>query len=144
MWEFTHIEIIEASCEDVFRLIADLPNYENWNPFLVTASGNVKVGGVVKGKSFLGNMTTSYRHRIFSFIPNESLCWRDFGFASLFVCGERSRFVKEENGKTIFSCHLKLTGPFSGLVNAFFGKGLRDGIVAEAKAISENVAEKNG
>lgn len=137
MWEFTHTEIIDAPCEKVFRIISDLPNYKNWNPFLVSASGNVEVGGVVKGKSFLGKITTPYRHKIFEFIPNKSLCWRDFGFASLFVRGERSRFVKEENGKTVFTCHLRLTGPLSGIVNAFFGKGLRDGIVAEAKAISE-------
>ena len=141
MWEFTHREIIEAPCEDVFRIISDLPNYGKWNPFLVTSSGNVEVGGIVKGKSVIGTMTTSYRHRIFNLIQNESLCWRDFGFAALFVCGERSRFVKEEDRKTVFTCHLKLSGPLSGLVNLFFGKGLRNGIVAEAKAISEYVSK---
>jgi hypothetical protein len=46
MWEFTHEETIEAPMEVVFDLMTDLPNYKNWNPFLVTCSGQVEIGGV--------------------------------------------------------------------------------------------------
>lgn len=135
MWEFTHQETIDASPETVFRLIADLPNYKNWNPFLIVASGQVEVGGIVSGKSVLGKFATSYRHKIFQYVPNRSLCWRDFGFPSLFVCGQRSRYLETRAGKTHYQCHLKLSGPFSGLVNLVFGEGLRTGIVAEARAL---------
>ena len=137
MWEFTHEETIDASPETVYRLISDLPNYENWNPFLIIASGQVEMGGIVSGKSVLGRYTTSYRHKIFEYIPNRSLCWRDFGFPSLFVCGQRSRYVEPRDGKTHYRCHLRLSGPFSGLVNLIFGEGLRNGIVAEAKALKK-------
>ena len=142
MWEFTHEETIDASPEIVFRLISDLRNYENWNPFLIIASGQVEIGGIVSGKSVLGRFTTSYRHKIFEYVPNRSLCWRDFGFPSLFVCGQRSRYLKTREGKTHYRCHLKLSGPFSGLVNLIFGEGLRNGIVAEANAL-KNEAENN-
>ena len=141
MWEFIHEETVDASAEEVFGLISDLPNYKNWNPFLIIALGQVEVGGVVSGKSVLGKFTTSYRHKIFEYIPNKSLCWRDFGFPSLFVCGQRSRYIENRDGKTHFKCYLKLSGPFSGLINLIFGEGLRNGIVAEAKALKKE-AEK--
>jgi len=141
MWEFTHEETIDASAEVVFGLISDLPNYHNWNPFLITAIGEIEIGGVVSGKSVLGKYTTSYRHRIFEYIPNNSLCWRDFGVPSLFVCGQRSRYTEDRDEKTHFKCHLKISGPFSGLINLIFGEGLRNGIVAEAKALKKE-AEK--
>ena len=141
MWEFTHEETMDASPETVFRLISDLPNYKKWNPFLIIASGNVEMGGIVTGKSVLGRFTTSYRHKIFEYIPNRSLCWRDFGFPSLFVCGQRSRYLETRDGKTHYKCHLKLSGPFSGLVNLIFGEGLRNGIVAEAKALKNEAVK---
>ncbi len=145
MWEFTHEETIDAPLNIVFNLISDLPNYQNWNPFLIQANGKVAVGEVVSGKSVLGKFTTSYRHKIFESTPNKSLCWRDFGFPSLLVCGQRSRYIETQNGKTLFKCHLKLSGSFSGLINIIFGKGLRQGIIAEAKALkieATNIAQK--
>ena len=141
MWEFTHEETIDAPPELVFSLISDLPNYKNWNPFLITAEGHVEMGGVVSGKSVLGRFTTSYRHKIYEYQSDKSLCWRDFGFPSLFVCGQRSRFIETHDGKTHYKCHLKLSGPLSGVINLIFGNGLRSGIEAEAKALQKMAIE---
>ena len=141
MWQFTHEETIDAPVEAVFRIISDLPSYPNWNPFLKSANGKVEVGGVISGKSVVGKYTTSYRHKIFEYIPNKSLCWQDFGFMALFVHSRRSRYVEPRDGKTYYKCHLSLTGPLSGLVNLMLGEGLRNGIVAEAKATKKE-AEK--
>jgi hypothetical protein len=68
MWQFEHEEIVDAPVEVVFKLISDLPNYPNWNPFLIIARGKVEMGGVISGKSVLGKRTTSYRHKIFEYI----------------------------------------------------------------------------
>jgi uncharacterized membrane protein len=134
MWQFTHEEMIDAPVEVVFKIIADLPGYPNWNPFLKSANGKVEVGGVISGKSVVGKYTTSYRHKIFELIPNKSLCWQDFGFMALFVHSRRSRFTEAKDGKTYYKCHLSMTGPLVWLVNMMYGKGLRSGIIAEAKA----------
>lgn len=143
MWEFTHERTIDATPEQVFKLLVDLPGYRNWNPFLIEAAGAVEVGGVVTGKSVLGRFTTSFRHKIFEFVPNRRLCWRDFGMAALFVCGERSRYIEKRAGKTHYRCELKLSGPLAGLVNFMFGDGLRRGIVAEADAIEQTCCADN-
>ena len=141
MWQFEHEEIIDAPVEVVFKLISDLPNYPNWNPFLIIARGKVEMGGVISGKSVLGKRTTSFRHKIFEYIPNKSLCWHDFGFISKFVYSQRSRYTVNRDGKTYYKCHLRISGPLSGLVNIMFGDGLRNGIMAEAKATKKE-AEK--
>ncbi len=141
MWQFEHQEIIDAPVEVVFKLISDLPNYPNWNPFLIIARGKVEMGGVISGKSVLGKHTTSYRHKIFEYIPNKSLCWHDFGFISKFVYSQRSRYTESRDGKTYYKCHLRISGALSGLLNIIFGEGLRNGIVAEATATKKE-AEK--
>ena len=138
MWEFTHEETIEGPVEVVFKLMNDLPNYENWNPFLVACSGRVETGGVVHGKSVLGKAKTPYRHKIFEYVPNRSLCWHDFGLLSLFVYSRRSRYIETRNGKTHYKCHLRAPRPLSGLVNLMYGEGLPNGIVAEAVALNRD------
>ena len=73
MWEFKHEEIIDATAEEIFGIIIDLPNYQNWNPFIITAHGQVEIGGVVSGKSVLGKFTAGYRHKIYEYIPNKTV-----------------------------------------------------------------------
>lgn len=135
MWEFSHEQMINATPEQVFKLLVDLPGYRNWNPFLFEVAGAVEQGGVVTGKSVLGRFTASFRHKIFEFVPNRRLCWRDFGLMALFVCGQRSRHLEARGGKTHYRCDLKISGPLAGLVKFMFADGLRRGIVAEAGAI---------
>ncbi len=87
MWQFEHQEIIDAPVEVVFRLISDLPNYPNWNPFLIIARGKVEMGGVISGKSVLGKHTTSYRHKIFEYIPNRFVNCFWHPYQSIFLHG---------------------------------------------------------
>ena len=143
MWEFTHEEMIDASPELVFSVITDLDSYKEWNPFLVAAFGRVEVGAVVSGKSVLGNVTTSYRHKIYEYVSDRRLSWRDFGFASLFVCGDRSRHVEARDERAHYRCDLRVSGVLSGLVNLIFGQGLRNGVVAEAEALKREAARRS-
>ena len=137
MLEFTHEETIDAPVEVVFDLLSDLPNYEKWNPFVTAESGIAKLDEVIKGKSFLGNMTVAYRHVIYEYKPNESIRWKDFGLPAIAVCGDRSRYLKSVDGKTHYKCYLKVSGPFSFIANLIFGEKLKNGIVAEATALKE-------
>lgn len=143
MWEFTYERTINAPPEQVFKLLVDLPGYPEWNPFLIQVAGPVELGGVVTGKSVLGRSTASFRHKIFDFVPNRRLCWRDFGLMARLVCGERSRHLEERAGRTHYRCDLKISGPLAGLVNVMFGDGLRRGIAAEAEAIEQACCGEN-
>ena len=142
MLDFFYEETIDAPSEVVFGLIEDLPAYADWNPFVTADSGSAGLNQVVKGKSFLGPFTVSYRHKIYEFTPGKSLCWKDFGLVALAACGDRARFVEPDNGKTRYKCHLRVSGPLSFIANAIFGKHLRHGIVEECKALKV-LAENN-
>ena len=141
MLDFIHEETIDAPPEVVFGLIADLPAYAEWNPFITADSGLPALNEIVKGKSFLGPFTVSYRHKIYELTPGKSLCWRDFGLVALAACGDRSRIVEPSDGKTHYRCHLKVTGPLSLFAKLIFGKYLKRGIIAECQAMKE-LAEK--
>jgi hypothetical protein len=135
MWTFTHEQIIDAQPEVVFDLICDFPSYSRWNPFVIEASGPAEPGGVAVGKVRMGSFTLPYQHKIFEFIQNKSVCWRDFGFVSLFYCGQRCRYIETDGEKTHYKCELQISGPLSGLVRLLLGRFLRGGIVAETQAL---------
>ena len=137
MLDFTHQETIHAPPEAVFDLMADLQNYNEWNPFVTVESGTARMGEVVTGKARLRGREVPYRHKIYEFIPGKRLSWKDFGLLAWLVCGNRSRSVESVGGATLFTCHLVVTGPLSLVVKMLFGKSLCDGVVAEAKALKE-------
>ena len=83
MLDFTYEDTIDAPSDVVFEIMADLPAYKDWNPFVTAEIGKAGLNEVVKGKSFLGKSTVSYRHRIYEFTPGKSICWKDFGLAAL-------------------------------------------------------------
>ena len=141
MLDFIHEEIIDAPSDVVFSLIADLPAYAEWNPFITAESGASALHEIVTGKSFLGPFTVRYRHKIYELTPGKSLCWKDFGLVALAACGDRSRMVEPHDGKTHYQCHLRVTGPFSIFAELIFGKHLKRGIIAECQAMKA-LAEK--
>ena len=40
--------LINSSAENVWAIITDFENFPNWNPFIKTASGKIKVGARLK------------------------------------------------------------------------------------------------
>lgn len=144
MLDFVYQETIDAPPEVVFQLIEDLPAYADWNPFITADSGSAGLNQVVKGKSFLGPFTVAYRHKIYEFTPGKSLCWKDFGLVALFACGDRARFIDYERGKTRYTCHLKVSGPFAFVARMIFGKHLQHGIVEEFRALKRRAERQVG
>lgn len=144
MWEFKYTETIEAPPETVYAYITNTGEYPQWNPFIVSAEGPIALDGVISGDSQLGRFKVGYRHKIYGLEPNRRLCWRDFGFSSLFACGDRCRELTPQGNATRYECKLRISGPLAWLVDRLFGKGLRDGIVAEARAIKTLAEAQTG
>ena len=76
MWKFTYHETINASPQRVFDLISDFPASVSWNPFVVAASGPAKLGGVIRGWVKMGWFKIPFRHKIYEYTPNKSVCWK--------------------------------------------------------------------
>lgn len=139
-WSYTYECEFEQPAETLYAIMSDVSAYENWNPFLIKAAGDVCIEGVVKGRSKLGNTVTPFRHRVYQLTPNKSICWRDFGFMALFVCGFRERHLETKDGKTHYRCVVGMTGPFASITAKVFGPGLTSGVEAEARALEQQAS----
>jgi hypothetical protein len=131
MWKYTYETTINAQADRVFDLISNFSHSAGWNPFVLTASGPAEMGGVITGTVKLGILKLPYRHRIFEYVQNQSVCWRDFGFLALIYCGQRSRYIEARE--------LQISGPLSGLVRLLLGRALCNGVVAETEALKKEV-----
>jgi hypothetical protein len=136
MWKFTYEETIDAQIERVFHLISDFSISASWNPFVISASGPAELGGVIRGTVKMGIFKIPFRHKIFEYVHNKSVCWRDFGLiALLFYCGQRCRYVEARGDKVHYKCEIQVSGPLSGLASLIVGRALRNGVIAETRAL---------
>ncbi len=143
MWEYTYETTMDAPPEVVYGLIANLSDYQNWNPFIVQAEGTLGLGQVITGRASMGRFRLPYSHRIYEYIPGKSLCWRDFGPGAWFICGQRRRYVEVRGDKTHYTCHLQVTGLLAGLARLVVGIPLRNGIIAEAEAMKRQLESRD-
>jgi hypothetical protein len=116
----TEIEI-EASAEQVWRLLTDFASFPRWNPFIRRASGEAKVGArlqVYMQPSGANGMT--FRPVVLQAEPNRELRWLGrfllpglFDGEHIFMIeplGDRVRFTQRE--------------VFTGLLVPFLARGL--------------------
>ena len=67
---------IAASAELVWDVLCDLRAYQEWNPFIVEASGQLGPGGIVETTINLpGGQERRIRRRVVKFEPNVELRW---------------------------------------------------------------------
>ena len=130
--------IVNASPETVFNIITDLGRYEEWNPWIVKASGTVEEGRLIKVKAKMGDRIISVQHRILISKPNIEFRWCDVGWFTKFAYGERSRFMKSlANGGVEYRVDLTVTGFLWWFVKLVYGKSMEAGLKAETNALKE-------
>src|SRR5687768_16113942 len=90
---FREEAVIAASAERIWDVLADLPRYAEWNPWLTAAEseGPLAVGGVVWANVVLGRRTMRAKHVVLVLERGARLVWRDAGWNAAFVYGQRSR-----------------------------------------------------
>jgi uncharacterized protein YndB with AHSA1/START domain len=130
---------IAASADDVWRVLVDLPAYAAWNPWLVSAEGDVAPGGVVWASVVLGEKTMRAKHRVLVVEPGLRLCWRDAGWNALVVYGQRSRTIEPCARGVRLQQELLIDGPLRGLAMRLYGDALRDGLSAETQALKRRL-----
>lgn len=127
---------IDASCEKVMAVLCDLSSYESWNPWIVRAKGDVKVGNIIDVWGKVGGKVSHFQHKILAVDPGV-FHWCDLGFFTHFAYGERKRTFSEQNGQTLFTVELNVTGVFAFMASWFFGKSLQEGMAGETLALKQ-------
>lgn len=108
---------INASKEKIWEILTDFENYPEWNPFIKSITGNVKVGKRIK--VVLQGMT--FKPVVLTFDKNSELKWLgNLWFKGLFD-GEH-RFYLRDNGNG--TTHFEHSENFSGILVGLFSKSL--------------------
>jgi uncharacterized protein YndB with AHSA1/START domain len=133
---------IAASPERVWELLTDLPRYAEWNPWLVHAEGTLAPGGIVWADVWLGAERRRAKHVVLAVEPRARLCWRDAGWTTAFVYGQRCRMLDARaDGTVLLRQELLLEGPFVGTALRRYGDALRRGLAAETQALKQRAEQ---
>ena len=137
--EFFRDEVeIAASAERVFDILADLPSYPEWNPWVVRAEGDLTPGGAVNVDVVLNGRVQKADHYVLTVEPYREICWRDAGWNSYLVYAQRCRTTEPlANGHVKLKNELFLDGPLAWLGKLTNGTALQSGIQAEDAAVKQ-------
>lgn len=130
--------VIAATPERVWAVLVDLPGYSAWNPWLVRADGEAKPGAVVRADVVLGADRRRAEHVVLTVEPHTRFCWRDAGWTTAFVYGQRCRWLTPRpDGTVLFRQELLLEGTSKRTALRRYGPALRAGMAAETAALRE-------
>jgi Polyketide cyclase / dehydrase and lipid transport len=128
--------VIAADQARIWQLLVDLDGYQSWNPWVVKAEGAAESGADVRVQVVLNGRVMSARHTVLTVGYGSEFCWKDAGWNSWFVYGQRCRWLEPQpDGTVLFRQELMLDGPLSGVAAATMGKALQDGMAAETAAL---------
>ena len=96
--------LINATPEKVWSILTNFDNYPNWNPFIKSIKGEVKVGNIITARiepPEVKEMT--FKPKILTFETNKELKWLGhLLFAGLFDGEHKFELIDNGNGTTIF------------------------------------------
>lgn len=131
--------MIEAPAAVVWEILADLDRYEEWNPFIVSAQGDVTEGSRLRNDMQLsGGRTTTIKPTVTSVEPGRYFEWLGhLGVRGLFdgrhqfkleAVGEGTRFIQSEE--------------FTGILVPLFAKMLDGGTRAGFEAMNQEIKKR--
>ena len=131
---------VNATPDEVWKVLADRDAYPEWNPFIVSSTGELKVGDTITNvlKDTTGKETT-FTPELLAADPGKELRWiGKVGFGGIFdgehafriepLDGGRSRLIQEEK--------------FRGVAVPFMAGWLNDKIKPQFDAMNHALAER--
>ena len=96
--------LINATPENVWSVFTDFDNYPNWNPFIKSIKGEMKVGNKITARIVPPEAKgMTFKPKILTFETNKELSWiGHLFFAGLFDGKHTFELIDNENGTTTF------------------------------------------
>jgi hypothetical protein len=138
---------IDAPAERVWQVVSDFGRYPEWNPFIVRAAGELRVGARLDVTiTAPGLKPVSFRPRVLDLEPGRLVRWKgEFKLPGLFD-GRHALVVDPLEGeRTRFTTHEDVTGillPFVGKVMTASQKGFE--LMAQAVKARAEAREQAG
>ncbi|WP_405564116.1 SRPBCC family protein [Polaribacter sp. Asnod6-C07] len=108
---------INANKEKIWKILTDFENYHEWNSFITSVTGKVKVGEQIKIKL----QGLSFKPVVLIFNKNTELKWLGYlWFKGLFDGEHKFKLIDNKNGTTTF----EQSENFTGILVNLFSKNL--------------------
>lgn len=133
---------IQAPPDKVFAVITDFSRYCHWNPWIVSARGECRVGADVVVMARLGGQDSEYHHRILAIEAPTLFHWCDEGWFTRLAYGDRKRTLVANGTGTDYTVTLRVTGVMSWLVKLLYGRHLEKGMTLETEALKHVVEQQ--
>lgn len=137
--------VINAAPEKIWTILSDFESYPNWNPFIKSIKGEVKVGNKItvrieppeaKGMTF--------KPKVLSFENNKEFSWLGhLLFPGLFDGEHKFELIDNGNGTTTFKQSEKFNGILVPLFKNMLDKNTVNGFNQMNKRLKE-LAEERG
>ena len=115
---------INASKEKIWQILTDFEKYPEWNPFIKSVTGEVKVGNQIQIK--LQGMT--FKPFVLTFIENSELKWiGHLWFKGIFDGEHTFKLIDNENGTINFEQSENFTGILVKLFTKSLNKDTKNG-----------------
>ncbi len=131
--------LINASPEKVWAIFSDFNNYPNWNPFIKSLTGEVKVGSKIAVKiEPYNSKPMTFKPKVLLFETNKEFRWlgRLF-FAGLFDGRHQFELIDNGNGTTTF----KQSEVFKGILMPFFSNKKMENTRKGYEAMNQKLKE---
>jgi hypothetical protein len=136
----TQIEF-EGTPQEVWDVLADLPAYAEWNPFIKKIDGEAKTGAKLEVRMEPeGERAMTFRPMVLSAEPGRELKWLGHLLVPGIFDGEHRWLIEDAgSGKVRFTQSER----FGGILVPFLWKKLRDGGTAKGfRAMNEALARR--
>lgn len=131
--------LIHSTPEKIWSILTNFNNYPNWNPFIKSIKGEVKVGNKItvrieppesKGMTF--------KPKVLTFEPNKELSWLGhLMFAGLFDGEHKFEIIDNGNGITSFRQSEKFKGILVSLLKKQLDNNTKRGFEEMNKKLKE-------
>ncbi len=110
---------IAAGAGHVWEILTDFPSYAEWNPFLLSISGDVHVGSRFEARIRPpGAREMCFKPRLLEFEPGHRMRWLGNFLVPGLVDGEHTLAIQEiSNDRVRFSQHERFTGLLVPLIS---------------------------
>lgn len=135
---------INATPEKVWSILTNFDNYPNWNPFITSLKGDVKVGNKILVRiEPPGARMNNFQPTVTAFEPNQKLSWLGvLLFRGIFDGEHKFELLNNGNGTTTFTQQEKFTGLLVPLFKRMIDHNIRSGFEALNKRLKEMAESK--
>ncbi|WP_067825137.1 SRPBCC domain-containing protein [Actinomadura kijaniata] len=130
---------MEATPDQVWKVLTDLPAYAQWNPFIISSSGRVQEGATLRNVMRDADGETTFTPTVLEATPGREFRWVGKVAPGGVFTGEH-RFVIEPIG----SGRVRLTQSekFTGVLVPFFADKLNDKTLPQFHAMNRALAQR--